>query len=91
MWQGDQRRAEVEDEPVALEHGELAADDVIALHDGHVVTCDLEADGGGEATDAAADHDGSGHAALLVSCVAAAAAKGSMPRPPTTATSGSRK
>ena len=68
--QGHQRRADVEDEPVALEHGELAADGVIAFDDRDLVARDLEADGSGQAADTAADDHDAGHADLLASCVA---------------------
>ena len=84
-----ERRPDVERVAVARVGGELAADHLVALDQSDVVAGGGQPDGDREPTHATADHDGRGHVATRRAI--AAAASGSIPIPPTVATSGSRK
>ena len=89
VGQREERRADVEREAVALERCQLAASDIVPFEDRHGVARSAQSNRCGQPTDTAPDN----HHVLHVWSfrITAAPAIGSMPSPPTNATSGSRK
>ena len=92
--QRQQRRPDIEGEAVLLERREFPADHVVAFEQRDGMASGAQSDGCSEPTDATTDHhDTATHRSTLprITLPAATAASGSIPSPPTVATSGSRK
>ena len=89
VGKGEQRRTDIEREAIAFERCQLAAGDIVPFEDRHRVANSAQSNRGCQPPDAASDDH---HVLHFWSFrITATPAIGSMPSPPITATSGSRK